>query len=223
MTSLPAALLLSLKIALVATGLVTLVGVPLAYAMARRNFLGKSVVEALLVVPLVLPPTVVGYVLLVAVGTHSPIGRLLRDAFGYSLLFNWHGAVLASAAVSLPLLYLPAKAGFAGVDRELEDIARLFGAGRLRTFWHVSLPLARRGIGSGLLLAFARALGEFGATVMVMGSQSGRQPLPILIYDRYITGDTAAAAPAVILLAAVSLGVIVLYNRSIFVGPQERG
>ena len=216
MTSLPAALLLSLKIALVATLLVTLVGVPLAYLMARRSFPGKSVVEAMLVVPLVLPPTVVGYFLLVAVGSRSVVGSLVGRWLGYSLLFNWHGAVLAAAAVSLPLLYLPAKAGFAGVERELEDIAKLFGAGRVRTFWHVSLPLARRGIGSGLLLAFARALGEFGATVMVMGSQPGKQTLPILIYDRYLTGEMAAAAPAVVLLAAVSFGVIVLYNRSIF-------
>jgi molybdate transport system permease protein len=223
MTTLLDALLLSLKIALVATLLVTLLAVPLAYAMARRSFRGKSLIEALLVVPLVLPPTVVGYFLLVLCGTRSPLGAALLRRLGYTLLFNWHGAVLAAAAVSLPLLYLPAKAGFAGVERELEDVARLFGAGPARTFWHVSLPLARRGIGSGLLLAFARALGEFGATVMVMGSQPGRQTLPILIYDRYVTGEMTSAAPAVVLLACVSFAVIVLYNRSIFAGGQERG
>jgi molybdate transport system permease protein len=210
---------MSLKVALVATLAVTLIGVPLAYLMARRRFMGKNIIEALLVVPLVLPPTVVGYFLLMLLGSHGPIGNWIAKWFDYTLLFTWQGAVVAAAVVSLPLLYLPAKAGFAGVERELEDIARLFGAGPIRTFWHVSLPLARRGIGSGLLLAFARALGEFGATVMVLGIQRGKQTLPILIYDQYITGDVHHATGAVVLLTFVSLGVIVLYNRSIFDRP----
>jgi molybdate transport system permease protein len=210
---------MSLKVALVATLAVTLIGVPLAYLMARRRFMGKNIIEALLVVPLVLPPTVVGYFLLMLLGSHGLIGNWIAKWFDYTLLFTWQGAVVAAAVVSLPLLYLPAKAGFAGVERELEDIARLFGAGPIRTFWHVSLPLARRGIGSGLLLAFARALGEFGATVMVLGIQRGKQTLPILIYDQYITGDVHHATGAVVLLTFVSLGVIVLYNRSIFDRP----
>jgi molybdate transport system permease protein len=210
---------MSLKVALVATLAVTLIGVPLAYLMARRRFMGKNIIEALLVVPLVLPPTVVGYFLLMLLGSHGPIGNWIAKWFDYTLLFTWQGAVVAAAVVSLPLLYLPAKAGFAGVERELEDIARLFGAGPIRTFWHVSLPLARRGIGSGLLLAFARALGEFGATVMVLGIQRGKQTLPILIYDQYITGDVHHATGAVVLLTIVSLSVIVLYNRSIFDRP----
>jgi len=136
------------------------------------------------------------------------------------VLFNWHGAVVASTVVALPLLYLPARAAFAGIERELEEVARMMGAGRLSVFWHVSLPLARRGIASGLLLAFARALGEFGATVMVMGDLPGRQTLPIAIYNDYISGDLRAAAPAVAALTVVSLAVIVLYNRSIF-GRRE--
>src|SRR5439155_5803480 len=163
-----APLLLSLRVAIVATVLVALIGVPLAYVMARRAFAGRSVVEAVLIVPLILPPTVVGYFILMALGRRSPIGMLLERWFGYSVLFHWHGAVIASAVVALPLLYLPARAAFMNLERELEDIARLMGAGPIGVFWHVSLPLARRGIASGLLLAFARALGEFGATVMVM-------------------------------------------------------
>ena len=208
-------LLLSLKVALVATVVVIVVGVPLAYAMARRPFAGKSILEAILVVPLVLPPTVVGYLILVAVGARSAIGRVLENAFGYSLLFNWHGATLASAIVALPLLYLPTKAGFAGVDREMEDVARLMGANRLQVFWHVALPLARRGIASGLMLCFARALGEFGATIMVMGDLPGRQTLPISIYNDYVSGDLARAWPGVLALTAISLGVIFFYNRSV--------
>src|SRR5262249_7627688 len=137
-------LLLSLRIAGVATILVALVGVPLAYGMARRPFAGRSIVEAVLIVPLILPPTVVGYFILRLLGARSPVGQALRTWFGYSAVFSWHGGVIAAAVVALPLLYLPAKAAFAGIEPELLDVARLMGAGRLEVFWHVSLPLARR-------------------------------------------------------------------------------
>ncbi|MEA2708543.1 MAG: molybdate transport system permease protein [Phycisphaerales bacterium] len=213
-------LMLSLKVALAATVVVVIVGIPLAYAMARKTFAGRSILEAILVVPLVLPPTVVGYLILIAVGTRSSIGRILDGVFGYSVLFNWHGAVLASAIVALPLLYLPAKSAFASVEREMEDIARLMGANRLQVFWHVALPLARRGIASGLMLCFARALGEFGATIMVMGDLPGRQTLPISIYNDYVAGDLARAWPGVIALSAISLGVIFFYNRSTLGGRE---
>jgi molybdate transport system permease protein len=213
-------MLLSLKVAVVATTLVALVGIPLAFFMGRRRFFGKSALDALIVVPLVLPPTVVGYLILIATGARSPLGKLMTDAFDYSPLFHWHGAVLASFVVAMPLLYLPAKSAFASVDRELEDLARLFGATPVQQFWHVSLPLARRGIASGLLLAFARALGEFGATVMVMGDVEGRQTLPIAIYNDYLAGDLGRAWPAVVTLLVTSLGVIVVYNRSIL-GSRE--
>jgi molybdate transport system permease protein len=129
-------------------------------------------------------------------------------------------AVIAGTLVALPMLYMPARAAFASVERELEDIARLFGATRLEMFWHVSLPLARKGIASGLLLAFARALGEFGATVMVFGRQEGRLTLPISIYVDYEAGELAAATPAVVALMAISLTVILIYNRS-GAGKQE--
>ena len=214
-------LFLSLKVALAATMVVTLIGIPLAYAMARFAMRGKSILEAILIVPLVLPPTVVGYLILIAVGARSGIGRALDQVFGYSLLFNWHGAVLASAIVALPLLYLPTKAAFASVDREMEEIARLMGANRLQVFWHVALPLARRGIASGLLLCFARALGEFGATIMVMGDLPRRQTLPISIYNDYVSGDLARAWPGVIALSAISLGVIFFYNRSVLGRREE--
>ena len=207
-------LLLSLRVAMVATAVVALIGVPLAYFMARRKFWGQSILESLLIVPLILPPTVVGYFILLIAGSRSPIGKLLAGWFDYSIVFHWHGAVVAAAVVSLPLLYLPTRAAFAGIEPELLDIARLMGAGRVGVFWHVNLPLARRGIGSGLLLAFARALGEFGATVMVMGDLPGKQTLPISIYNDYIGGTLRDAAPAVVALTIVSLAVILLYNRS---------
>jgi molybdate transport system permease protein len=214
MIDLPTLLGNSLRVAAVATALVAAVAIPLAFAMARWRVPGRSIVEALLTLPLVLPPTVVGYFILIAAGKQSALGQWLLNHFDYSIVFHWHGAVIASAAVALPMLYMPAKAAFAGVDHELEDASRLLGANLLQQFWHVSLPLARRGIMSGLLLAFARALGEFGATVMVLGDQEKFQTLPISIYTDWVAGDLKRATGAVLALTGISLVVILLYNKS---------
>jgi molybdate transport system permease protein len=210
MVELWSALWLSVRVAVMATAAVALVGVPVGFWLARGRFWGKSVVEALLLVPLVLPPTVVGYLLVVVLGREG-----LGGVVGGSLLFTTGGAVVASAVVALPLLLLPAKGAFASVDTELEETATLMGANRLQVFWHVSLPMARRSIGSGLLLAFARALGEFGATVMVLGDMDGRRTLPISVYSSYVTGDLGGAWPAVLLLSWVSFVVVFVYNRTL--------
>jgi molybdate transport system permease protein len=207
-------LTLSLQIALAATLLAALAAVPLAFYLGRRRFTGKSLVEALIMVPLVLPPTVVGYFIIMSLGARGWLGQHLHEWFGYSIMFRFEGAVLAAAVVALPMIYMPARAAFATVDRELEDIARLMGASRLQMFWHVSLPMARRGLLSGLLLGFARALGEFGATIMVFGWQPGRLTLPISIYADYEQGHLANAAAAVIALVITSLALIFAYNRS---------
>ena len=213
-------LLLSLQIAATATALGALIAAPLALLMARRRFKGKSIVEGLIVVPLVMPPTVVGYAIIILFGAHGWIGRWLYRAFGYTIIFRFEGAVLAALVVSLPLLYLPAKAGFASVEREMEDDARLTGANPWQVFWHVTLPLARRGIYSGLLLAFARAV-EFVATMMVFGWQATRLTLPISIYADYEQDDRLPhAMAAVIALSAISLALTMAYNRSI-VSTQE--
>jgi molybdate transport system permease protein len=214
MIDLPTLLGNSLRVAAVATALVAVIAIPLAFAMARWRVPGRSVVEAMLTLPLVLPPTVVGYFILIAAGRQSALGQWMLAHFDYSIIFNWHGAVVASAAVALPMLYMPAKAAFAGVDHELEDASRLLGANLLQQFWHVSLPLARRGIMSGLLLAFARALGEFGATVMVLGDQEKFQTLPISIYTDWVAGDLNRATGAVLALTGVCVIVILLYNKS---------
>ena len=177
MSELWPAIFLSLRIAILATILTTLIALPLAFWLGRRKPFGASVLEALILLPLVLPPTVVGYLLVRLLGTQSWLGAWLKRSFDYTFLFRTEAAVIAATVVSLPLLYLPAKAAFATVERELEEISRLMGANRLQIFWHVSLPLARRGIISGLLLAFARSLGEFGATVMVFGTQEGKVTL----------------------------------------------
>jgi molybdate transport system permease protein len=211
MNDLLPALSLSMRIATVATILAALVGVPLAYSLARRTFPGKSLVEGLILMPMVLPPTVVGYAILMTLGARGWLAPLLN---GYSIIFKFEGAVLAAAIVALPMLYLPAKAGFASVESELEDIARLMGANRLQLFWHVSVPLARRGLMSGLVLAFARALGEFGATVMVFGWQPARLTLPISIYADYEQNTLPHAAAAVVALSAMSLGLVMFYNAT---------
>jgi molybdate transport system permease protein len=213
MSALFDSLILTLRIALCATVLVALVGVPLAWFVARHRFRGRSALETLLTLPLVLPPTVVGYLILVTLGARSPIGAWIDHTFGWRILFTEPGAVLASAVVSFPLLLLPARAAFASVEPEFEEIARLMGAGALSTFWHVRLPLARRGLASGLLLAFARALGEFGATLMVFGSFEDRRTLSISVYEDFVGGQLAHAWPAVVLLIVVSFGVIIVHNR----------
>ncbi|MDB5325485.1 MAG: putative molybdenum transporter permease protein [Phycisphaerales bacterium] len=209
MSELWAASALSVRIAAVATLVTVLFGVPLAWAMARRKFPGRGILEAIILMPVVLPPTVVGYALLMLFGANGWIGRYLG---GYSIAFRLEGAVLAAVVVALPMLYLPAKAGFAAVERELEDVATLMGANRWQTFWHVSVPLARRGLLSGIVLAFARALGEFGATVMVFGWQPGRVTLPISVYAQFEQGDLNTALPTVLVMAIAALGLVLVYN-----------
>lgn len=204
---------LSLGIAAAATVLVTLLGVPLAYALGRKSFRGRAAIETLLTLPLVLPPTVVGYLIIVVLGARGWVGAWLRNWFDYTIMFRVEGAVLASAIVSFPLLYLPSKAAFAGVEHELEEAAALLGASHWQTFWQVSLPLAYRGIASGQVLAFARALGEFGATVMVFGWQPQRLTMPIAIYSAYEQGDVAAAVPIVLVMTGICLILLLLFNR----------
>ena len=221
MSDLWPALWLSLRIATTATAVTMLLGVPLAYFTARRRFPGKSVVEALILTPLVLPPTVVGYLIITTLGARGWAGSWLNDLMGYSVMFRFEGAVLAAATVALPMQYMPARAAFASVDRELEDMARTLGAGRLQVFWHVSLPLARRGVLGGAILAFARALGEFGATVMVFGWQPDRLTLPVSVYADFEMNRLDHAAPAVAAMSLISLALMMAYNAS-SAGRRER-
>jgi molybdate transport system permease protein len=203
---------LSLAIAAAATVLTGLVAVPLAYVMARQRFLGRGLLEAFVLVPLVLPPTVVGYLILVVFSRAGVIGGWFWRSFHYSVVFRFEGAVLAAAVVAVPMFYMPAKAAFQSVDHDLEDVTRTLGGNRWQVFWHVSLPLARRGLLSGLVLAFARALGEFGATLMVFGWQPGRMTLPISVYSAFEQGEISEAWPAVLALMLTSLALVVGYN-----------
>ena len=188
------ALALTLKVAAWATALNLVFGVGIGYAMARWRFPGRDVVDAALTLPMVMPPTVLGYYLLTVIGSHGPIGSWLLQTFGMRLIFTWQAAVIAAMIVAFPLVFKAARAAFETVEPELEDAARTLGIGEWAVFFRVSLPLAWRGILAGLLLSFARALGEFGATLMVAGSIAGKtQTLSIAVYEAVQAGqdDTA--------------------------------
>jgi len=203
---------LSLKVAVLAVLLVAVIGVPLARLMARVEFHGKDIVEAALTLPLVLPPSVVGYGLLMCIGKNSPLGQLL-DSFGITLIFTWYAAIIASSVVSFPLMYQSVKAAFQSVDQTLEEAARTLGATEPRVFFTITLPLAWPGIVSGIVLSFARALGEFGATLMVAGNIPGRtQTIPLAIFFAVDAGDNATAGTLVLLTTIFSFLVILWVN-----------
>lgn len=196
---------ISLKVASTATGLTLVTGIPLAFILARRRHPLVNALDAFSNLPLVLPPTVLGYYLLVAFGRGSPIGRLL-DALGVPLVFTWRGAVVAAWTVALPLFLQAASAAFTAVDQELEDVARTLGESEWSIFWRITLPLAGPGIVAGTLLAFARSLGEFGTTLMVAGNIPGRtQTMAIAIYDAVQAGDQARANALVAVLTVTAL------------------
>lgn len=202
--------LLSLEVATVATVANAVVAIPLSYLLARRRFALRWVVESLVILPLILPPTVVGFGLLYVIGRDGLWGW----ATGHTLLFTMPAAIIASSIVSFPLLVLPIRAAFAATLPEYHEEARIAGLTWLQRFIFVALPLARGGILSGLLLGFARALGEFGATVMLVGTSTATRTLPIQIYyEAGMTGDFSAAWPAVLALAVTSMAVILVANR----------
>ncbi len=209
------AALLSLAIGTVATLLTAVIAVPLAFAMSRFKFRGQFLIEGLMMLPLVLPPTVVGYFILMVLGRRGIVGTWLYHWFAYSILMRFEGAVLAAVIVALPLFYIPARAAFDGVDRDLEDAARLCGATGPHVFFRVSLPMAMHGVFAGAVLAFARAIGEFGATLMVYTWQPGHETLPILIYADYEYDNLGHAIPAVAILSALSLALILIYNHAL--------
>jgi molybdate transport system permease protein len=207
-------LALSLKVAAWATLAALLVGVSLGWLFARRRFPGRALCEAALMLPMVLPPTVVGYGILVLAGRRSPLGNWLRTHFDYTIIFSWHGAAVASAVVALPLVFKSATAAFAQVDRSLEAAASTLRQSPLSVFLRVTLPLAWPGILAGTLLAFARAMGEFGASLMVAGSiPKETQTLSMAIYDASQVGQDDLALLLVLVTSAMSITVLVLSNR----------
>ena len=205
---------LTLKVALLATLLAGVAGIGLGWYMARRRFVGHTLVDALLMLPMVLPPTVLGYYLIVLIGRNGVLGQYLDQWFGINLMFTWQGAVIAASIVSLPLIYKAARAAFEDADPRMVLAARTLGASELEIFLRISLPLAGRGVVAGLMLAFARAMGEFGATLMIAGNLPGKtQTLSIAVYDAVQAGNDAQALWLTLLISVVCMVVLVASGR----------
>ncbi len=205
--------ILSLRVAILVVILVAALGLPLARFMARRDFHGKDICEACITLPLVLPPSVIGYALLVLIGKNGLIGKFLAN-MGLSLIFTWYAIIMAATVVAFPLFYQTAKAAFNSVDINYEKAARTLGASELRVFFTITLPLAWPGVTAGLVLAFARALGEFGATLMVAGNIPGQtQTIPVAIYYAVDRGDNVTARTLVLIITIFSFMVIWGVNR----------
>lgn len=213
-TSLLPPLLLTLKVAGLATAAALVLGVAVAYLLARYDFPGRDVLDALCTLPLVMPPTVLGYYLIVLIGRRGVLGPWLKETFGISLMFTWQGAVVAAAVVAFPLVFKSARAGLEGVGQEFEDAARTLGQSEWSVFLRVSLPLAFRSILAGTMLAFARALGEFGATLMVAGNLPGRtQTLSMAVYSAVQAGEDGLANTLVAIVSLVCVVILVTTSR----------
>jgi len=188
------------------------VALAVAWLLARKQWPGKSIVETLVTVPLVLPPVATGFALMLLLGRYGWLGALGEKWFGLEIIFTWKAVVAAMAVMAFPLIVRTARVGFESVDRHLEDAARSLGASPWKVFWQITLPLARRGVLGGIVLGFARALGEFGATIVVAGNIPGRTTtIPLAIYTDVLLGDNNAAlqliaVSLIIALAAVALG-----------------
>lgn len=209
-----APLVLSLKVAGWATVFSVALGLAIAYPLAGRPFWGRNVLIGLANLPLVLPPTVLGYALLVGLGRRSPVGRAWEHVWGHPLVFTWQGATVAACVASLPLFVGYARVALASVGRDVRDAARMDGAGRGAVARFILLPLALPGLAAGASLAFARALGDFGATLMVAGDTPGEtQTMPLAVYDAVLTGDTRAVQVFVTISIALCIAVCALSAR----------
>jgi len=205
---------LSLKIAFYATFFTALIGIPLGWLLARREFIGSSLLSTFVMLPMVLPPTVLGYYLLVLIGRQSIIGRWLQDVLQINLVFTWQGAMLAAVVVSLPLMVRAVQASIESVDKNTEDVARTLGKSETAIFFRITLPLAWQGIIAGLVLTFARAMGEFGATLMVAGNIPGKtQTLSIAIYDAVQGGNYEQANFLVVLISVITIISLLCLNQ----------
>ncbi len=205
------ALLLSLQVAIVATGVSLPLGVLTAWVLARKNFIGKSVIDGFIHLPLVVPPVVIGYLLLVLLGRNGPLGGLLFDVFGITVAFTWKGAAIAAAVMAFPLMVRAIRLSIEAADQRLETAARTLGAGPLRVFWTITLPQILPGILVGLVLAFARSLGEFGATIAFVSNIPGEtRTLPLAIFTLLqAPGTEDAVIRLVVISVAVALAALI--------------
>jgi molybdate transport system permease protein len=208
------ALRLSLLVVSIATIIIAVTGTAFAYLLAKRTFRGKDLLDALLTLPMVLPPTVTGYYLIVLLGRRGLIGHPIYQLTGWSITFTWMAAVVASTVVAFPLMLKAARAAIESVDPQYETISYTLGKNEIETFFRVTLPLAGRGIAAGIVLSFARAFGEFGATLMIAGNIPGRtQTMPLAIYEAVASGEDAQARWLALILTGISVTVVYITNR----------
>lgn len=206
--------LLSLRVATIALILSFILGTLMARFMTRKNFKGKVIIETIMMLPIVLPPTVVGFILIVIFGNNSFVGDAIEWMFNSSIIFTWYAAILASTVVAFPLMYQSAKTGFLNVDKDIEEAAKVDGANNFRIFMKITLPLASVSLITGAILSFARALGEFGATLMIAGNIPGRtQTLPTAIYVALQSGNMELAWLWVITIIVISF-IMLLFVRT---------
>jgi molybdate transport system permease protein len=213
---------LSLLVTLVAICVVVPIGTAFAFVFARRKFRGRELLDAVVTLPLVLPPTVTGYYLIVLLGRRGVIGSYIYERTGWSVTFTWWAAVIAAAVMALPLMVKSARAAIESVNPQYEVASYTLGKSELETFFRITLPLASRGILAGVVLSFARALGEFGATLMLAGNIPGKtQTMPLAIYESVVAGEDREAQILALILTAVSVTAIYLTNK--LVGSRAQG
>ena len=202
-------IILSIRVALVATAIAFFLGIFFAYLLTKKKVPGKNIWETILILPMILPPSIVGYLLLKLFGKRGPIGAFLLDTFGIQVVFTWIACVIAATVVALPLMYQNAKGAFQSVDPTLEIAARTLGSSSFKVFRTVTMPLSIPGIVSGIVLTFARALGEFGATLMLAGNIPGRtQTIPTAIYYSVVTGKEDEAMNLVVVMVFFSFALV---------------
>ncbi len=205
---------LSITITVPASIIVVIVGTVLGYLFAKKTFKGKLLLETVFMLPLVLPPSVIGFLLIIIFGNQSIIGKLIKELFGQSIIFTWYAAVIAAAVVAFPLMFQTAKAGFQGIEKGIEEAAIDLGANALQVFFRVSVPLAKRALLAGAILSGARALGEFGATLMFAGNIPGvTQTIPTAIYMAIDNGNMVLAWGWVITILILSFFLLLFVRK----------
>ena len=208
------ALTLSLLVVSVSTLIIAVAGTAFGFLLARRHFPGKELLDAVLTLPMVLPPTVTGYYLILLLGRRGLLGAPLYNLTGWSVTFTWVAAVIASTVVAIPLMIKSARAAIESVNTDYENVSRIMGKGEWETLFRVTLPLAGKGIIAGIILSFARAFGEFGATMMLAGNISGKtQTMPLAIYEAMAAGEDETAAWLAAILTVISISVVYITNR----------
>lgn len=207
-------IIISLKVSIISTIITSILSIFIAWMMVKFNKKNGSVLEAIITLPLVLPPSILGYILLIVIGNNGLIGKIFYDNFGWSVIFTWKACIIASVIVSFPLMYQNCKASFQSIDKKILNAARTMGASEWKIFFRIAIPLAYTGIISGLVLAFARSLGEFGATMMVAGNIPNKtQTIPLAMYYAVERGDKTMANTLMIVVVIFSFSLIYFLNR----------